>query len=126
LHDALPIYKNLETDSLNSAEIPVTGESVDRFVYEFPTGLVLEESVAYEFYFEVTDNDALRGGKVSKSQHFQYRKLSTSELQDAQLEHQKLTIDQLQNTIEESVQQKQQLNEINAINKQKNQLNFND
>lgn len=119
-------YKNLANDSLFTADIPVMGQTVDRFVYEFPMGLKIKESEDYEFYFQVTDNDALRGGKVSKSQRFHYRKLSNSELQDKQLENQKQTIDQLQNTIEESQLQKKQLNEINDINKQKNQLNFND
>jgi len=119
-------YRPTGSDSLHSTEIQVNGQTVDRFVYEFPSGLNLKESVAYEFYFQVTDNDALRSGKVSKSQSFQYRKLSNSELQEKQLENQKQTIEQLQNSVEESEQQKQQLNEINAVNKQKNQLNFND
>ncbi|EKF56780.1 hypothetical protein I215_01160 [Galbibacter marinus] len=119
-------YKATDSDSLLKRNIPIIGQTVDRFVYEFPTGLTLKESVDYQYYFQVTDNDAIRGGKVSKSQQFHYRKLSHSELQQEQLKNQKQTIQQLQNTFEQSEEQKQQLNEINAINKQKNQLNFND
>lgn len=119
-------YNAIDNDSLFKADIPIKGKTVDRFVYEFPTGLRLKESVAYEFYFEVMDNDGLRGGKITKSQTFHYKKLSISELKEKQLENQKQTIDQLQNSVEESQVQKQQLKEINAINKQKNQLSFND
>src|SRR5690606_13200527 len=119
-------YNAVGNDSLLKADIPIKGQNVDRFVYEFPTSNTLKESVAYEFYFEVTDNDGLRGGKTSKSQTFHYKKLSSRQLQDKQLENQQQTIDQLQNSVEESEIRKQQLEEINSVNKQKNQLNFND
>lgn len=119
-------YNAIGKDSLLKADIPIKGQTVDRFVYEFPTGITLKESVAYEFYFEVTDNDGLRGGKTSKSQTFHYKKLSSSQLQDKQLENQKQTINQLENSVEESEIRKQQLEQINSVNKQKNQLNFND
>lgn len=119
-------YKSTENDQFLHADLPINKQNVDRFVYEFPTGLTLEESVDYQYYFQVTDNDALRGGKDSRSETFHYRKLTHSELQERQLENQKQTLDQLQKAIEQSNEQKNQLNEINALNKQKNQLNFND
>lgn len=119
-------YRVKGSDSLLKAVIPIKKTTVDRFVYTFPGKLQLEASVPYEFHFELTDNDALRGGKTTKSKTFSYQKLSSSELQDKQLEVQKETINQLQNTIKQSETQKQQLKEINDVNKQKNQLNFND
>src|SRR5690606_31729712 len=119
-------YKSTENDQFLHADLPINKQNVDRFVYEFPTGLTLEESVDYQYYFQVTDNDALRGGKDARSETFHYRKLTHSELQERQLENQKQTLDQLQNAMEQSNEQKNQLNEINALNKQKNQLNFND
>lgn len=119
-------YKSTENDQFLHADLPINKQNVDRFVYEFPTGLTIEESVDYQYYFQVTDNDALRGGKDSRSETFHYRKLTHSELQERQLENQKQTLDQLQKAIEQSNEQKNQLNEINALNKQKNQLNFND
>ncbi|MEL4307050.1 hypothetical protein [Joostella sp. CR20] len=120
------VYAPQGTDSIQKVEIPIKKSSYDRFVYAFPNNLNLKEGTNYEYYFEVTDNDKINGGKTTKSNVFNYRKLTKSEKQNNQLAQQKEGIKKLENSLEKAVENEKELQEINNINKQKEQLNFND
>ncbi|MCF8713615.1 hypothetical protein JM658_02150 [Joostella atrarenae] len=114
------------TDSINKVEIPIKKGSYDRFAYIFPENLPLKEGIDYEFYFEVSDNDAIHGGKKSKSNVYGYRKLTKSALKDEQLKQQQENIKEMEKSLGTIEEQEKQLEKISETNKQKSQLNFND
>jgi hypothetical protein len=97
-----------------------------QFVYSFPDRLELTDGVDYAFYFEVFDNDGVNGNKSSKSQLFSFRKLTQSEQQDEQLEQQNEAIQGLTKSLDKLEQQQDKLQELSRIQKEKDQLNFND
>lgn len=97
-----------------------------QFYYTFPSGLNLETGVAYSFYFEVTDNDAIRSGKTSKSQMFSTALLNSDELRNRELESQQEIISNMDRSLDTFKEQKEELKEINRTQKEKDLLNFND
>ena len=97
-----------------------------QFYYTFPSGLKLEEGKSYDYYFEVEDNDALRGGKATKSQVFTTRLMNVNELINKQLDFQKDLIDDFNRSIDDYKEQEKSLREINRDQKEKNSLGFND
>ncbi len=97
-----------------------------QFYYTFPSGLQLEEGEEYEYYFEATDNDALRGGKKVKSQLFRTRIYNDNELNNKQLEIQKSILEDFDKSLDGLKEQEQNLEEINRDQKEKNKLSFND
>ncbi|MGB5691538.1 MAG: hypothetical protein WBM43_02920 [Flavobacteriaceae bacterium] len=97
-----------------------------QFYYTFPSGLQLQEGEEYEFYFEVMDNDAIRGGKKVKSQLFRTRVLNNNELNNKQLDMQRSILDDLDRSMEGLKKQEKDLEEINRDQKEKNSLTFND
>jgi hypothetical protein len=103
---------------------PNTGFS--QFYYTFPSGLELDASKNYEFYFLVTDNDGIRNGKTVKSQVFSQTLLDDNQLKNKDLESQQKLIDELDNSLEKAREQKEALEDINIQQKEKNSLNFND
>ena len=98
----------------------------DQFTYTFPGNLPLDEGVAYEYYFEVFDNDAIHNYKSSKSGIYSFRKLTKNELEDEQLQNQQDAIKGLDKSLEELKDRKQTLEELSRTQKEKNELNYND
>lgn len=98
----------------------------DQFTYTFPGNLPLDEGVAYEYYFEVFDNDAIHNFKSSKSGIYSFRKLTKSELEDEQLQNQQNAIKGLDKSLEDLKDRKQTLEELSRTQKEKNELNYND
>ena len=97
-----------------------------QFYYTFPSGLNLEEGRNYDYYFEVVDNDALRGGKASRTEVFSTRVMNQNELGNKQLDFQKEIIDDFDRSVENYKKQEKSLREINQDQKEKNRLDFND
>lgn len=106
--------------------IKVNGSNFDQFTYSFPSDLPLVEGENYSFYFQVTDNDAIRKGKTVKSAVFNYRKLTTTEIERQQLKQQNETIKKLNNSLEKLEENQEELKELSKTNKEKKELNFND
>ena len=98
----------------------------NQFYYTFPTGLTLEDGRAYTYYFEAMDNDAIHGGKTSKTQLFTTTVLDNNELKNMNLETQQAIIKSMDNSLEKFKAQEQAFKEINREQKEKNTLNFND
>ncbi|MGS2738866.1 hypothetical protein [Sinomicrobium sp. M5D2P17] len=103
-----------------------TSSNVDRFADAFPGNLPLEEGSNYVIYFEVRDNDALRGGKKAKSCMFTYRVRTESEVEKERMEKQKNAIRSLERSLGEMEDQQKELKEINTLNMEKEQKSFND
>jgi len=122
----LVYYPTGEPEAAEVEPIAVSKGTVDQFVYTFPGNLLLPEGVAYEYYFEVFDNDLLHGYKSAKSSVFTFRKLTEDELENQQLDNQEETIEDLNKTLEDLKKQDQTLKELSRIQKEKNELNWSD
>lgn len=115
-----------EEDSAVRENIPVNKEIVAEFFYAFPGSLQLEKGKDYTYYFEVFDNDGIRGPKKSKSENFGYRKKSEEEVREEQLQKQGESIQNLSQSLEKLQNFEQELEELSRLQKEKEQLNFND
>jgi hypothetical protein len=107
-----------------SLESPST--NVYQFYYTFPSGLKLEPSKRYKLYFEVVDNDGVRGGKVTKSPVFDASLYDDNELNNRELEFQNSTLNQIGESLKNLKQQEETLSEINNIQKEEKSLSFED
>ncbi|MEN1784686.1 MAG: hypothetical protein AAGF77_06045 [Bacteroidota bacterium] len=67
------------------------------FSYSFPSGIDLVPGSAYSFYFEVVDNDGLRGGKVSRSGIFQNMQFTEQGIERKQREAQNKLLEDIEN-----------------------------
>lgn len=122
----LVYYPLGEEQNPSYSALPLQGGTFDEFAVIFPGELPLTEGTNYEFYFEVRDNDAIRGGKSTKSQVFNYRKLTADELQKEQLQQQNETIKDLNKSLEKMEENEKELRELSKTQKEKPQLSFND
>ena len=107
-----------------SLESPST--NVYQFYYTFPSGLKLEPGKKYKLYFEVVDNDGVRGGKVTKSPVFDASFYNDNELNNRELEFQNSTLNQMGESLKNLKQQEETLSEINNIQKEEKSLSFED
>ncbi|UAB81940.1 DUF4175 family protein [Marixanthomonas sp. SCSIO 43207] len=122
----LVYYPVGEKENAKTEQLPVNTSNFDQFVYTFPSQLPLEEGVAYEYYFEIFDNDAIHNFKSSKSGVYSFRKLTNEELQDEQLKQQDATIKDLDKTLDKLKDQDKSLEELSKTQKEKKELNWND
>lgn len=106
--------------------LPVKREPVDRFYYSFPTGLAVTPGVAYEYYFEVYDNDAVHNYKSTKSSVFSHRELTQSEKEDKALQEQNSNINSLENAIKNQDKQMAEMDKLQKMGKEKKELDFKD
>ncbi|MCB4798295.1 DUF4175 family protein [Neotamlana laminarinivorans] len=107
-------------------DLGISNTNFAEFVTAFPNNLNIEEGVAYSIYFEVLDNDAVHNYKSSKSRVFTFRKRTQEEEEQRNLEEQGKTINDLQKSFDKFNSQEKSLQEITRLQKEKNDLNFND
>ena len=121
------VYYPVGEETLKQTQsLPVNSSNFDQFVYTFPGNLPLKDGVAYEYYFEVFDNDAIHRFKSSKSALYTFRKLTQGERENEQLNKQEENIKDLSKTLENMKDQEKLLDEINKTQKEKEQLNWSD
>lgn len=116
-------------DNPNAAKrgtLPVKKDAVDRFYYTFPNGLNLQGGIAYEYYFEVFDNDAAHGYKSARSSVFSHRELTQDEQQEQVLQDQNSNINSLEKSIKNQDKQLQELDKLQKMGKEKTNLDFKD
>jgi hypothetical protein len=106
--------------------LAVKNQTVDQFVYSFPTGLNVEQGIVYEYYFEVFDNDAVNNYKSSKSSVFSHNELTDDQKQDAQLKDQNDNINSLEKSLKSQDKQIQELDKLQKLKKEKANLDFKD
>ena len=95
--------------------------------YSFPNEkLNLKDGKTYEYYFQVSDNDAINGSKYSQSQVFGYREKTESEIQDELLSKQNQSIDSLNVGLENLKSQEKELKELEKLQKEKKNFNYSD
>ncbi len=122
----LVYYPTENPETKTKENIAIAKSNIDQFQYTFPGNLELTKGVNYEFYFELTDNDGIRGGKKVKSEVFNYRKVTDTELETEQLQQQQETIKDLDKSLEKLKKQQEELKKISKNQKEKSELNFND
>jgi len=106
--------------------IAVTKQEFDEFLYAFPGNVPLKPGNDYSLYFEVFDNDGIRGPKRSKSEVFSFRKKSEKEIQNEQLQQQGESIQNISQGLDKMQLSERELEEISRLQKEKGQLNYND
>jgi hypothetical protein len=122
----LVYYPNGEIEQAKIEKLPVGNSTFDQFIYTFPNELPLEEGRSYEYYFEVFDNDALHNFKSSKSATYTFRKQTIDEKEKEQLQSQQKNIEGLDRSLENLKDQEKTLEELSRLQKEKNELNWND
>ena len=123
---SLTYYDTANDAVKKSIQLSRPGTNFAQFYYTFPSGLDLDAGKNYAYYFTTKDNDALHGGKITKSQIFQQTLLDENQLKNKDLESQQNLIKDLDKTLDKAKEQKESLEELNQIQKEKNSLNFND
>jgi hypothetical protein len=122
----LVVYPEGRESETQKVRIAQPGTNFERFYYTFPSGIEVQEGVNYEYFFTVTDNDAIHNGKTSRSQIFRMGVLSERELQKERLQSQEELLRGMNTTFEEFKEQKEEYRAISKTQKEKNQLNYTD
>ncbi|MCK0161219.1 hypothetical protein [Allomuricauda sp. F6463D] len=116
-------------DDINNSQkvlLESPSTNVSQFYYTFPSGLTLQPGKRYKLYFEVVDNDGVRGGKVTKSRVFDAVFYDDKELKNKELEYQNSTLNQMGETLKKLKQQEDKLTDINNIQREEKTLSFED
>jgi hypothetical protein len=117
--------KNNEKQA-NKASIAIKKDVFDQFVFSFPGDLPVEPGVAYDYYFEVFDNDALHNFKSTKSTVFNDRLATDEENIQEQFRQQNQNINSLEKSIKTQEKQLTELENLQKIGKEKNALEYKD
>ncbi|MBC7439344.1 MAG: hypothetical protein H7250_05105, partial [Flavobacterium sp.] len=107
-------YPKNKPESGKKSFIPVKRDVFDQFVFTFPANLPVEQGVAYEYYFEVFDNDAIHNFKSSKSSVFASRIATDEEKEDKVLQQQNDNINSLSKSLKA---QDKQLSDLDKLQK---------
>ncbi|MCG2610402.1 hypothetical protein LZZ90_02635 [Flavobacterium sp. SM15] len=119
-------YPKDKPNSIRKGTIPVKSAAFDQFVYTFPSGLSIEPGVAYDYYFEIFDNDAIHHFKSSKSAVFSHRELTDQEKEEQVLQEQNSNINSLEKSIKNQDKQLSELDKLQKLGKEKSNLDFKD
>ena len=119
-------YIDNQSNNKNFEPISINATTVDQFYAAFPGNLNLEQGVAYSYYFEVRDNDALHGYKITRSAIQTYASLSQDEAIEKQLQQQENSIKGLDESVSKMKEQSRDLRDLQNLQKEKNALDFND
>ncbi|TVZ26308.1 hypothetical protein JM83_1262 [Gillisia sp. Hel_I_86] len=119
-------YPEEDIDGRKKVAIPIENQNIGDFLYTFPGNLELEQGTNYSIYFEVFDNDGVRGSKSTKTEVFNFRIKSEKELSSEKLKQQGESIQGISESLEEMQESNKELEELSRLKKEKNQLNYND
>ncbi|MBQ0733731.1 DUF4175 family protein [Aquimarina celericrescens] len=122
----LVYYKATDASKKVYENIPIEKASFDEFIFAFPSSLDVVSGVSYEFYFEVFDNDVFHNYKSTKSQVFDFRKLTEDELENKLLQKQNEAISGLNKSLDKFKKQEEELKSLSKLQKEKKRLDFND
>lgn len=98
----------------------------DKFVFAFPSNLSITPGIPYEYYFEVSDNDAINGFKSVKSYVFSHRESTETEKQEEYLEQQNNNINSLSKSLKAQEKQQSELEKLQQAGKEKRELDYKD
>jgi hypothetical protein len=119
-------YPKGNPNAVRKANLAINKQEVDQFIYSFPNGLVIQEGVNYEYYFEVFDNDVVNNYKSTKSSVFLHYELTEEQKEDKQLKEQNENINSLEKSLQNQEKQISELDKLQKMNKEKSTLDFKD
>nr|WP_294935114.1 DUF4175 family protein [uncultured Flavobacterium sp.] len=119
-------YPKDQPAQVRRGTLAVKKTAFDQFVYSFPDGLSIQQGVAYDYYFEVFDNDAIHNYKSSKSSVFSHRELTAEEKEEQNLQEQNSNINSLEKSIKNQDKQLSELDKLQKLGKEKTNLDFKD
>ncbi|TPN87843.1 DUF4175 family protein [Aquimarina algicola] len=122
----LVYYEAEENSEKKIKELKINQSNFDEFIYAFPSELDLKEGSNYAFYFEVFDNDQVNNYKATKSQVFNFRKLTQEEKEKTLLKKQDEAISGLNKSLDKFKKQDEELKSLSRLQKEKKALDFND
>ena len=120
------VAKDIENGQQSIGRITTEYSDFEEFFYVFPEGILLEEGRTYELYFEVFDNDAIKGPKKTISRTFRYKNKTVQEEEDDILEEQRQGIEDLEKSKETSEKLEKSLEEFSKKLKNKEASDWND
>ncbi|MEM8847908.1 MAG: hypothetical protein AAGD17_12470, partial [Bacteroidota bacterium] len=95
-----------------------------QFYYTFPSGIEIIPGKNYKLYFEVIDNDGIRGGKSTRSKVFNTKVFDSNELINKELELQDNILKKFDKSLKGYREQQETLSKINEKQKEGNTFNF--
>ena len=119
-------YEKDKPQSQKRAAIAVKKDIYDQFVFAFPSNLPVEQGTAYEYYFEVFDNDAIHNFKSSKSAVFYNRIVTDQEKEEQILQEQNNNINSLEKSLKNQDKQISEIEKLQKNGKEKESLEFKD
>ena len=119
-------YERNKPQTAKRGTIAIKKAAVDQFVFSFPSNLPVEQGVAYDYYFEVFDNDAIHHFKSSKSSVFSNRVSTDEEKDDEILQQQNDNISGLSKTLKNQNKQITEIEKLQKTGKEKDNLEFKD
>ena len=120
------VAKNRENGAQSIGQIEISKGDFEEFLYVFPSGIILEEGNSYEIFFEIFDNDAIKGPKKSVSQTFFYHNKTQDEEEQEILKEQKQGMEELENAKESGEKMEKALEEFSKKLKNKEKADWND
>lgn len=121
---AVVYYPKDKPSNAKRGTIAVKKDIYDQFVFAFPSNLPVEEGVSYDYYFEVSDNDALHNFKTTKSSVFSSRISTEIEKEDQLLQQQNDNINSLQRSLKTQDKQLDEMEKLQKMGKEKESLEF--
>lgn len=120
------IHPSHDNKDLQRFKIPISGDSFEDFYFKFDTREYISEEGSYRYYFEVTDNDAINGYKVTRSDSGVIDALSSENIKDSQLDFQKEKLDALSKNIKKWNQDNSLLEDIENLERTDETLKWED
>ncbi|RPD96499.1 DUF4175 family protein [Aureibaculum marinum] len=123
----LVYFKKDDDQSLHILDIDINTSSFEEFYYIFsPENLNIDRGEVYNMYFQVVDNDAINGGKISKSKIFSYYNKTKQEVTDELLKEQQTNLEELKIVNQKSEDLNKKLDEFSDKLRKKSDLDWND
>ena len=123
---SLVYYNENFPERKNNITLAINKEKVQTFISQFPNQLELKKGVNYKIYFQVSDNDGVRGQKQTISDTFVYRQKTPEEIEQGQLENQRKAIQNIEESIQIYQQQQEQFDNFQQEIQDKKEVNWND
>ncbi|MDT0689612.1 DUF4175 family protein [Salegentibacter sp. F188] len=121
----LVYYKEGKEEDAENWQISTSSQNFEEFLLTFPGEINLEKGNNYQYFFRVYDNDAINGGKSTKSEVFSYRERSLEEIEAEKLQNQGRSIENLSEGLEKMENSEKELEEISRLQKESEKLDYN-
>ncbi len=117
-------YPKDKSNEVKRGTIAIKNGAYDRFIFAFPNNLPIAAGVAYDYYFEVFDNDAIHNFKSVKSAVFSHRESTEVEKQDEMMQQQNDNINAMEKSLNTQEKQLNEIDKLQKMGKEKDNLEF--